>query len=140
MEHTPASRRPIAIASSRHFAGRDRVDQPPVSRLFARDQLAGQEQLPRTAVADLTEQVVHDDRRNQSPPDLGIADTRRLDRDRQVARRHQARAPGQGVAVDCGDRRLGQGVQLLDQVGERLQDGDRLDSRPRAWRPGPPPP
>ena len=109
----------------------DLVDQPPVVGLRGRDQLAGQEQLPRTAVADLPGQVVHDDRGDQSAEHLGIADPGGLGGDREVAGGHQPRASGQGVAVEGGDRRLGQRVQLLDQVGILLERGHRVAARPR---------
>ena len=116
---------PTRIASGRQLVRLgDLVDQPPVrAPRWTMIELAGQEQLPGPAVADQPGQVVHDDRGNQAAKHLGIADPGRLGGDREVARRHQPGAAGQGIAVDRRDRRLGQRVQLLDQVGILLQGG-----------------
>ena len=90
------------------------------------DQAAAQEQLACPAVADLPGQVVHDDRRDQPAPNLGVADPGGFRGDRHVASRHQAGPTGDCIAIDRGDRRLRQRVQPLEQVGELLKRGDGL--------------
>ena len=58
--------------------------------------------------------------------DLGIAEAGRVGHHDQVAGQGQAGAAGQGVAVDRGDGRPGEAMDLVDQVGDRLGVVDGL--------------
>src|SRR5204863_5824970 len=96
----------------------------PIVRELARDEVAAQEQLAGATVADLAGQIVHDDGGDQAAPDLRVADACGLGGDGEVAGGHHAGSASQGIAVHSGDRRLGQGVDALEQVGELLEDLD----------------
>ena len=64
----------------------------------------------------MAQQVRHYHRGDQAAPNLRVAELRLRDRDGQVAHRHQTRPARDGGAVDRGDRRLGQGVDLVVQL------------------------
>jgi hypothetical protein len=109
------------------FRGRHNpVDQSPTLRLGSRDRIACQQKLARTAVANQSDQVVHHDRCNEPAPHLGIADPCRIHGDHEVAGHRQARAAGQGVAIERGDHRLGAGMDLGEKVSQSLSIRDGL--------------
>jgi hypothetical protein len=101
-------------------------DEAEIACLFRRDEFSREDEPASDAVADLADEILEDDGGDQPAQDFRESEVCGMRHEDEITGEREARAAAQGIALDHGDRGLGQAVEAGEHGGEdvHILDGE----------------